>query len=135
MTTAEVEGLTAKVDAVHTALTRLEERMAAIETRELGKIRTAYTGVVRVEGVCGGRPIVEGTRLSVKLIVGWLRIGLTPEAIMEQYPELSAAEIAGALAYYRDHPEEIDAEFAEEQRYLDVELPRLQRMIEGKSQM
>lgn len=90
---------------------------------------SAYPYIVRVQGVCGGRPIIEGTRLSVKLIVGWVKQGMTPEEIIDQYPQLSASQIADVLGYYRDHPEEIKAEFAEERRYLEVEIPRLQAMI------
>ena len=45
------------------------------------------------------------------------------------YPDVSAAEIGDALAYYEDHPEEIEAEFEEEQRYIEVEIPRLQAMV------
>lgn len=79
--------------------------------------------------MCGGRPVIEGTRLSVKLIVGWARMGMTPEEIAAHYPDVSIVQIADALAYYKDHPEEIEADFAEEKRYIDVEVPRIQAMI------
>lgn len=125
----EIEELKTKLDEVYQVVTWLKERIADIETHEVGKIRTDHPHIVRVQGVCGGRPIIEGTRLSVKLIVGWIRQGMTPEEIIEQYPQLSAAQVADALAYYQDHPEEIEAEFAEEKRYLEVELPRLQTLI------
>jgi hypothetical protein len=73
--------------------------------------------------------VIEGTRLSVKLIVGWAREGKPPQQIAALYPDVSVAEIADALAYYEDHPEEIEADFEEEQRYLEVEIPRLQAMV------
>jgi uncharacterized protein (DUF433 family) len=90
---------------------------------------TEYPHIVRVQGVCGGRPIIEGTRLPVKLIVGWARMGMTPEEIAAQYPGVSIVQVADALAYHKDHPTEIEAEFEEEQRYVEVEIPRLQAMV------
>jgi uncharacterized protein (DUF433 family) len=124
-----VEQFAVKIDSVWEAITRLEARVAEISAREPGKIRTDHPHIVRVQGVCGGRPVIEGTRLSVKLIVGWARMGMTPEEIAAHYPDVSIVQITDALAYYKDHPEEIEAEFAEEKRYIEVEIPRLQAMI------
>ncbi len=132
MTDIDVKELTMKIDEVRQAVIRLEERVAEMQAHKPGKIRTDHPHIVRVQGVCGGRPTIEGTRLSVKLIVGWARIGMTPEEIAVQYPYVSVVQIADALAYYKDHPEEIEAEFAEEKRYLEVEIPRLQAMIAGQ---
>jgi len=129
MIDAKMEEFAVRIDNVWEAITRLEARVAEISAREPGKIRTAHPHIVRVEGVCGGRPVIEGTRLSVKLIVGWARMGMTPEEIAAQYSDISIVQVADALAYYKDHPEGIEAEFAEEQRYVEVEIPRLQAMI------
>jgi hypothetical protein len=54
---------------------------------------------------------------------------LSPEQILDLYPHLSVAQIADALAYYEDHPKEIEAKFKEEQRYIEVEIPRLQALV------
>jgi uncharacterized protein (DUF433 family) len=129
MADTRTEELAARIDGIQEAITRLEARIGELSSREWGKIRTDHPHIVRVQGVCGGRPVIEGTRLSVKLIVGWSRLGMTPEEIAAQYPDVSSAQIADALAYYRDHPEEIEAEFTEEQRYIDLEIPRLQATI------
>jgi uncharacterized protein (DUF433 family) len=129
MANTRIEEFSAKINDIQEAITRLEARVVELSLREWGKIRTDHPHIVRVQGVCGGRPVIERTRLSVKLIVGWSRMGMTPEEIAAQYPDVSTAQIADALAYYQDHPEEIEAEFAEEQRYIDLEIPRLQAMI------
>jgi uncharacterized protein (DUF433 family) len=129
MTDAKSEELTSKIDSIWEAITRLEARVAEIASPKAARIHTDHPHIVRVQGVCGGHPVIEGTRLSVKLVVGWARMGMTPEEIAAQYPDASIVQIADALAYYKDHPEEIEAEFAEERRYLDVEIPRLQTMI------
>jgi len=129
MADTRTEELAARIDSIQEVITRLEARIGELSSREWGKIRTDHPHIVRVQGVCGGHPVIEGTRLSVKLIVGWSRMGMTPEEIAAQYPDVSTAQIADVLAYYRDHPEEIEAEFTEEQRYVEVEIPRLQAII------
>ncbi len=110
--------------AVHEA-----EASETVAEPKIGKICTEFPSIVRVEGISGGQPIVAGTRLSVKSIVGWHQQGHTPDQIQAMYPELTMGQIFEALAYYEAHPEEIEAEFAEERRYLEHELPRLQAAI------
>ena len=129
MSEKSAQEVTTKIDDIGEAIARLEARLDQISERTPPKIRTDHPHIVRVEGVCGGRPVIEGTRLSVKLIVGWTREGLSPEEILDLYPHLSAVQIADALAYYENHPKEIEAEFKEEQRYIEVEIPRLQAMV------
>ena len=132
MTDKVIEEFAARIDDIWQAITRLQDRVEEIGAHvgaHESTIRTDHPHIVRVQGVCGGRPIIEGTRLSVKLIVGWAREGMTAKEIVTLYPELSTIQIADAMAYYEDHPEEIEAEFAEEERYIEVEIPRLQAMI------
>ena len=45
-----------------------------------------------------------------------LRLGMTPEEMVEEWTELSMAHIHGALAYYFDHQQEIDREIEENRR-------------------
>jgi len=66
---------------------------------------------VKVEGVCGGDPIIEGTRIPVWAIVGWLRQGYSLQSIQEEiYPHLSLAQLHDAASYYYDHQDEIEAQ-------------------------
>jgi hypothetical protein len=39
-----------------------------------------------------------------------------PEEILQQYPDLSVAEVHSALAYYYDNVEDIEAELANEEQ-------------------
>ena len=50
-------------------------------------------------GVLGGKPVIEGTRISVEQILGLLANGMTPEAVVEAYPILEPGDIRSALAY------------------------------------
>ena len=43
--------------------------------------------------ILGGKPIVEGTRLSVEHILGLLAHGMSHGEIVESYPELSINDV------------------------------------------
>ena len=49
--------------------------------------------------VFGGKPIVRDMRLSVELILSLLAQGVTPEAILDDYPKLEAEDIRACIAY------------------------------------
>ena len=49
--------------------------------------------------VFGGKPIVRDMRISVELILSLLAQGVTPEAILEDYPGLEPDDILACTAY------------------------------------
>ena len=49
--------------------------------------------------ILGGKPIVEGTRLSVDHILGLLSHGMSHAEIVEAYPELTIADVNAILQY------------------------------------
>ena len=58
--------------------------------------------------VAGGKPRIAGRRITVQNIVIWHEwMGHTADDIATEY-DLTLAEIYAALAYYYDHPQEID---------------------------
>jgi uncharacterized protein (DUF433 family) len=68
------------------------------------------TLIIRTPGICGGRPRIEGSRITVENIVIDFRAGKTAEEILQHKPYLSLAKIYTALAYYYANQEEIDDE-------------------------
>jgi uncharacterized protein (DUF433 family) len=82
---------------------------------------TEYRYIARIPGVCGGRPIIKGTRTPVKAIVGYYKMGLSVEEILEGLPHLRAAQVYEALSYYHDHQAEIeqDIEDSHAERIID----------------
>jgi uncharacterized protein (DUF433 family) len=70
------------------------------------------TLIVRTPGTCGGRPRIDGHRLTVHNIAIEFNAGLTPEQILDERPQLSLAKIYAALTYYLANKEIIDAEIA-----------------------
>ncbi len=49
--------------------------------------------------ILGGKPIVEGTRLSVEHILGLLASGMSYEEIIADYPILTEESIRAVLGY------------------------------------
>jgi uncharacterized protein (DUF433 family) len=64
--------------------------------------------VERRPGVCGGEPVIKGTRITVALIAELEQMGKTADEIVALYPHLTHAQVYDALAYYYDNKEEID---------------------------
>lgn len=72
----------------------------------------AYVELVQARS--GLRAMVRGTRVPVSAIVGYIRLGETPETISaDVLPRLTLAQIYDALSYYYEHQAEVDDELAE----------------------
>ncbi len=71
---------------------------------------TDHPHIVRTEGICGGRPRIKGTRISVRLVAEFHKMGESVEDILIMYPHLTSAAVYDAVSYYYDHLEEIEAE-------------------------
>lgn len=70
---------------------------------------TAYPHIVKIDGVCGGAAIIEGTRLAVWHIVDYYyHVGMSVEDIVLDWDYLKPSQVFCALAYYHDHHAEID---------------------------
>ena len=49
--------------------------------------------------VCGGKPVIRGTRIMVRNILGMVAGGYSMDRILESYPELTREKVAAALEY------------------------------------
>lgn len=65
----------------------------------------------------GGRPHIAGTGLTVRRIVGWYKLGLAPEEILNRigHPTLTLAQIYAALTYYHANRDAVEADIAAEE--------------------
>lgn len=68
--------------------------------------------IVSTPDVCGGRPRIDGSRITVQYVINEIKAGVTPEEILEDKPHLTLAGIYTAIAYYYDNKNSLDAEFA-----------------------
>lgn len=71
--------------------------------------RCLYMELIEMDPeVCGGKPILKGTRITVKLILEVLANGWTIEDIMEEY-ELTREQIIHAIKYAESILEKVRA--------------------------
>lgn len=75
---------------------------------------TTYRYLTRTPGVCGGKIIIEGTRLGVHDVIGLLFNGETVDTISQCFPDVTKSQVYECLAYYEDHRGEIDNLVAEQ---------------------
>ncbi len=77
--------------------------------------QTEHPHIVKVKGVCGGKPIIKNTRITVRHIAVMFKSGDNPDEILQAYPHLTATQVYDAISYYLDHQEEIEIEIKENQ--------------------
>ena len=74
------------------------------------------TFIVRTPEMRGGRPRLARTGVTVRRIVGWYKLGLSPEEIADEFGHLSLAQVYAALTYYHANSDEIEADLSAEER-------------------
>ena len=72
------------------------------------------TLIVRSPKVRGGRPRIAGTGVTVRRIVGWYKLGLSPEEIANEIGHLNLEQVYAALTYYHANRKEIEADLMTE---------------------
>jgi uncharacterized protein (DUF433 family) len=73
---------------------------------DIGKLIVASPDIRR------GRPRIAGTGVTVQRIVGWYKLGLTPEEISDRIGHLNLAQVHAALTYYHANRDQIETEMA-----------------------
>lgn len=78
-------------------------------------VKTEHPHIARYEGVCGGEPVIDGLRVTVRHVVTLHRGGETILEIAEALG-ITEAQVFHALSYFFDHREEILALLAQEEQ-------------------
>ena len=63
--------------------------------------------------IADGKPIIVGTRITVRCIAGYYQMGMSADEILTTLLHLTPSQVNSALAYYFDHLEEVDKDIAE----------------------
>jgi uncharacterized protein (DUF433 family) len=50
-------------------------------------------------GICGGKPVIRGTRIMVRNILGMVAGGYTVDMIVAAYPDLTRDDVKAVLEY------------------------------------
>jgi uncharacterized protein (DUF433 family) len=78
-------------------------------------LKTEHPHIVRLGGVCGGEPVIDGLRVTVRHVVTLHQRGETIIEIAEAL-NISEAQVFHALSYFFDHRDEILALIAKEEQ-------------------
>jgi uncharacterized protein (DUF433 family) len=65
--------------------------------------------IIADPGTMMGKPVIEGTRITVELILTRLAEGRSVDDILTEYPHLTRAQVTAAIEYARalvSHPAE-----------------------------
>ena len=55
--------------------------------------------MVRDPAICGGEPVVKGTRVTVRTVLASLAEGMSVDEIVEEFPTLDAAAVRAVIAF------------------------------------
>ena len=62
-----------------------------------------YQDIITIEpGKRSGKPCIRGMRITVYDVLSYLASGMTPEAILEDFPYLNHEDILACLSYAAD---------------------------------
>lgn len=82
--------------------------------------KTAYQYIVSTPDIAGGKPRIEGHRITVQNIAIWHeRMGYSVDEIASQY-DLTLSKVYSALAYYYDHKQEIAEAIVEGEAFVET---------------
>jgi uncharacterized protein (DUF433 family) len=62
--------------------------------------------IVRDAKVCGGDPVIKGTRVTVRTILASLAEGASVQEILEDFPTLKEADVRAVIAFAAASAEE-----------------------------
>jgi uncharacterized protein (DUF433 family) len=81
---------------------------------------TTHPYVVRNSKICGGVPIIKGTRIRViDIAIEYERLGMTPDEILEAHPHIQLKQVHNALSFYYENREAIDKEIQSRLKDID----------------
>ncbi len=64
------------------------------------------THITRNPKICGGEPVIKGTRITLRTLLASLAEGATTEQILEDFPTLVTENIQAVIAFAADSAKE-----------------------------
>lgn len=82
--------------------------------------QTEVEGIERVPGVCGGYPVIAGTRISVRNVIEYLRVNKAGiDEFLASFPHLRREQVEAALLYDVRYPEVVNEDVKRHRRALE----------------
>ncbi len=86
--------------------------------------------VTRNAEVCGGKPVIGGTRIKVaQIALEYDHLAWAPDEILQAHPHLTLAQIHDALSYYYENADEIRSDLRADEDIVTA----IQRQHQGSS--
>ena len=60
---------------------------------------TYHDRIVRDPAVCAGQPVIRGTRVLVRVILGYLAHGEPTEVILREFPSLTEEDVRAVISF------------------------------------
>ena len=90
---------------------------------------TNHPFVVKNKDICGGSPIIEGTRTRViDIAIEYEMFGRSPDEIISSHPHLNLPQVHDALSFYYENRDELDQKAEQDQAFI----ARLKKKIPSK---
>jgi len=87
--------------------------------RALKTENTNHPFVVKNKDICGGTPIIEGTRTRViDIAIEYEILGHSPDEIISSHPHLNLPQVHDALSFYYENREELDQKAEQDQEFI-----------------
>jgi len=87
----------------------------------LKKETTSHPYIVINKDVCGGSPIIEGTRTRViDIAIEYEVLGHSPDEIIRSHPQVSLYQIHDALSYYYENRDELDQKIKKDREFITL---------------
>jgi uncharacterized protein (DUF433 family) len=94
----------------------------------MSAVADLWEPIVKDPALCGGRPIVRGSRIEVALLAWQFEVeGRSPDEIVDSFPHLTLGQVHAALGYYYDHRSEIEALWRAEDSAVAQALHRIEQ--------
>ena len=61
------------------------------------------TRIVSTPGTCGGRPRIDGTRMTVRAVLSYMAGGDSIDDLLHYYPDLTRDDLLACLGFAADH--------------------------------
>ena len=88
------------------------------QTKATREPRPDRVRIVSTPGTGGGRPRIDGHRITVADVAIWHeRMGIDPDEMVSAYPTITLSDVHAALAYYYENREQIDDSIREDEQF------------------
>jgi len=80
---------------------------------------TNHPFIVKNKDICGGNPIIEGTRTRViDIAIEYEMLGNSPDEIITSHPYLNLPQVHDALSFYYENRGELDQKAEQDQEFI-----------------